>query len=107
MSLITNSRTRVRYPAPPVRITRSVALQLTPAEQQAHDRARVDPEWFVDQFVCIYDATSRTWLRLHPWPAQQLVLVTIAGARHVILLKARQIGMTWLVLAFALWMLLF
>lgn len=37
------------------------------------------------------------------WPAQQAVLARLVSDRLVVLLKARQIGMTWLTCGYALW----
>lgn len=42
-------------------------------------------------------------LPFNPWPAQLDVLPTIEHDRRVIFLKARQLGITWLILAYVLW----
>ena len=47
------------------------------------------------------------WIKFDPWPAQVQVAGELEAQRLVILLKARQLGMTWLVLAFVLWLVLF
>jgi hypothetical protein len=65
------------------------------------------PAYFLDTYCQIYDATSRTWLPFRLWPAQLKTVQTIAGNRLTVILKARQLGLTWLVLGFALWMMLF
>jgi len=57
-----------------------------------------------------YDPTSSTggkWVPFELWPSQIQPLNLLHKKRKVILLKARQIGMTWLALAYSLWMLLF
>jgi len=57
-----------------------------------------------------YDPTSSTggkWVPFELWPSQIQPLSLLHTKRKVILLKARQIGMTWLALAYSLWMLLF
>jgi hypothetical protein len=41
------------------------------------------------------------------WPAQRSTLQTIKVERLTVILKARQLGLTWLVLAYALWLMLF
>lgn len=43
----------------------------------------------------------------HLWPAQHDALATIQAAPQVIILKARQLGISWLVIAYALWMCLY
>lgn len=63
--------------------------------------------YFVDQYCYIYDATAREWIPFRLWKAQAKTLRTILNNLLVIILKARQLGLTWLVLCFALWLMLF
>ena len=63
--------------------------------------------YFVGRYGQIYDATLRTWLPFDLWPAQRRTLRTIERERLTIVLKARQLGLTWLCLGFALWLLIF
>jgi hypothetical protein len=46
------------------------------------------------------------WIPFRLWPAQQEVARTLEQSRLVVFLKARQLGATWLGLAFGLWRLL-
>lgn len=62
---------------------------------------------YVENYVEIYNATAQTWLPFRLWPAQRDVLRDFAAQRLLVVLKARQLGMTWLVLAYALWFLTF
>jgi hypothetical protein len=48
-----------------------------------------------------------TWVPFTLWPEQRRVARLLQENRLVVALKARQLGLTWLVLAFALWLLLF
>jgi hypothetical protein len=48
-----------------------------------------------------------SWLPFHLWPEQRRVADLLQANRLVVVLKARQLGLTWLVLAFALWLMLF
>ena len=88
-------------------------LQALKAEQQRRfaeremDLCANDPAHFIHEFCQIYDATTRDWLPFHLWDAQAETLKTIDENRLVVILKARQLGMTWLVLAYALWLVLF
>jgi hypothetical protein len=50
---------------------------------------------------------ARAWVPFRLWPAQADVLDRIERSRLVVLLKARQLGLTYLVLALALWAMLF
>jgi hypothetical protein len=57
--------------------------------------------------VQILNATDETWRPFELWPAQRDVLCELQENRQVIVLKARQLGLTWLCLAFALWRMVF
>jgi hypothetical protein len=47
------------------------------------------------------------WVPFALWPQQRRVARLLQENRLLVVLKARQLGLTWLVLAFALWLLLF
>jgi hypothetical protein len=57
--------------------------------------------------VWIYDATAQDWVRFELWQAQAQTLQTMAGSRKLVILKARQLGISWLSLGYALWLMLF
>jgi len=63
--------------------------------------------YFVDRYVKIYDATSGGWIPFELWPEQVRVAEELVNNRLVAILKARQLGLTWLVLAYILWMMVF
>lgn len=65
------------------------------------------PLYFIDRYLQIYDGTEKAWIPFKLWPAQAKSLKTIQTDPRVVILKARQLGITWLVLGFALWMMLF
>jgi hypothetical protein len=62
------------------------------------------PAYFLDCYTHIYDATSREWVRFRLWPSQFQTLQSIVDHRLVVILKARQLGLTWLVLGYSLWL---
>jgi hypothetical protein len=70
-------------------------------------KCRRSPAYFLDTFGRIYDATSGDWLPFRLWPPQLQAIRTVADHRLVVILKARQLGLTWLVLGYALWLMLF
>jgi hypothetical protein len=63
--------------------------------------------YFVTTYVWIYNATITDWIRFDLWPAQERLLEDLQANRQVVVLKARQLGVSWLVLAFCLWIVLF
>jgi len=63
--------------------------------------------YFVISYVLILDGESKRWIRFVLWPEQKQVLETVDREQKVIILKARQLGITWLLLAYALWTMIF
>lgn len=63
--------------------------------------------YFIYNYVYIYDAVEGDWIPFHLWPKQLDALDTILNNRLVAILKARQLGMTWLVLSVILWKMLY
>ena len=55
-----------------------------------------DPAAFVRDCVYIYDATAQDWVKFDLWPAQAETLPTMAASRKLVILKARQLGISWL-----------
>ena len=70
--------------------------------------AKKDCHYFIENFVYIEDRDSpELAIKFTLWPKQAAALAKILINRLLILLKARQLGITWLVLAFATWKMLF
>lgn len=64
--------------------------------------------YFIHNYCWIYNATERRWLPFELWPAQVYVLGELLTRREIAALKARQaLGLTWLVLCYCLWLMLF
>lgn len=63
--------------------------------------------YFVDTYCKIYDATLKEWIPFKLWREQYEVLCILRDHRQVVILKARQLGLTWLILAYILWLILF
>lgn len=63
--------------------------------------------YFVHTYCQVYDATATKWIPFRLWQAQVWTARTMVAHNLVIVLKARQLGLSWLVLAFALWLMLF
>lgn len=65
-------------------------------------------EW-INQNVYIEEpqGDSTGIIPFHIWPAQTDALVKIKAHKQVIVLKARQLGLSWLVIAFAVWLCIF
>lgn len=78
-------------------------------DEQKHEwlKCSTSPIYWINEYVHIYDATRREWIPFRLWKEQAVTLKQIVNNLLVIILKARQLGLTWLVLAFALWLMLF
>lgn len=63
--------------------------------------------YFIDTYCKIYDATRKDWIPFELWREQYDTLKAISENRLIVILKARQLGLTWLVLAYILWLMLF
>lgn len=85
-------------------------------EEIRWERCRRDPSYFLDNYGWLKDDTAAGedgtetdagWRPFKLWDAQRMALETLSRDSLVIVLKARQLGLTWLVLGLALWLLLF
>lgn len=68
---------------------------------------RMKCAYFVHNYVPIYDATAKAWINFFLWKEQYHALSTLTDHQLIVILKARQLGMTWLCLAFILWRMIF
>lgn len=83
--------------------------------QRAEARAHLLTRWcqrscryFVEQYIYIEDRDDAALaIPFRLWPKQVEALAAFLTHRLVICLKARQLGLTWLALAYALWLMLF
>lgn len=67
----------------------------------------MDRQYFIETYCQIYDPDARGWLPFQLWPEQALVLEATIQHKLLVELKARQLGLTWLNLAFGLWEMIF
>ncbi|HEY5585706.1 MAG TPA: terminase family protein [Ruminiclostridium sp.] len=67
-----------------------------------------DCEYFIEHYVHIEDRDSEELAVLfHLWDGQKKALQDFINERLNIVLKARQLGLTWLTLAYAVWCMMF
>lgn len=66
-----------------------------------------DPAFFIDRLCQVYDSEAKTWIDFQLWPAQRDALQMIHENQLTVVLKARQLGLTWLCLGYALWQMIF
>ena len=63
--------------------------------------------YFTHEHCYIYDATESEWIPFRLWKKQIEVAQDLVENKLLVILKARQLGLTWLVLCFVLWRMLF
>ena len=61
------------------------------------------PAFFLDRFGYVYDPPASGWTRFRLWPEQVRALEQLTAHRLAVILKARQLGMSWLTVGFGLW----
>ncbi len=76
-------------------------------KRNAYLKCVKDASFFIDSYCWLFDATQRAWLRFRLWEAQEWTVDDFGEHRLHIILKARQLGLSWLCIAYALWMMLF
>lgn len=88
----------------------------TPTQTEKLTAVQTREEWlkcstscayFIYNYGYIYDAVMGDWIPFHLWDPQITALDTILNNRLVAILKARQLGMTWLVLSIIIWKMLY
>jgi len=85
----------------------AVPTRLSPAQTHEWLTCAGSPLYFLHRYARIYDALVGDWVSFALWPAQASTLQTFRDCKLVVVLKARQLGMTWLALGYALWRMLF
>lgn len=75
--------------------------------EMEYDYCREHLEYFVETYGHIEDKDAETLIQpFNVWPAQKEALRSIKDHKLNVILKARQLGITWLVLHYALWKML-
>jgi hypothetical protein len=63
--------------------------------------------YFIHYYCKILDAVAAQWVPFELWPAQYTTLKDLESNLLLVILKARQLGLTWLCLAHILWKMIF
>ncbi len=81
--------------------------ELTPQRAEELGRCYRSYSYFIHNYCHIYDSVSSDWIRFRLWPEQVRVLDGIHQNQLTVILKARQLGISWLTLSYGLWQVLF
>lgn len=82
-------------------------LSTAPQTKEEWLKCSASCAYFIHTYCQIYDATAGDWIPFALWPSQLGVAKNLEEHSLNVILKARQLGMTWLVLCFVLWKMLF
>ncbi len=63
--------------------------------------------YFIHHYCKIYDSVESDWIPFRLWPSQVRVLDDMHANQLTVILKARQLGISWLALSYALWQVMF
>jgi hypothetical protein len=77
------------------------------AQAQEWTRCAADRAYFIRTYCRIYDAEAQDWIPFTLWEAQETTLATLAAHPRTVILKARQLGLSWLLLCYILHGMLF
>ncbi len=87
---------------------------LSAQAKQWVELSKDDPNYFIHNHIIIDDKqpsadidNTSAEMPFHMWDAQRALLADILSERLLLILKARQLGISWLVCAYALWLCLF
>lgn len=70
-------------------------------------KCKANVSYFIANYCHIYNATERDWVRFELWDAQRTTLAEFTNSLLALVLKARQLGLSWLTLCYALWLMRF
>lgn len=82
----------------------STSGDLTPEQEREYRRCKRSFRYFLQHHVFIADGGGT---KFDPWRWQIELSARLPGIRRLILLKARQLGLSWIAAAYALWVGLF
>ena len=66
-----------------------------------------NPIYFIDNYCKIYDSISMNWIPFTLWESQKELVSAIHYQQLLVILKARQLGISWLSLSYALWQMIY
>jgi hypothetical protein len=87
----------------------SVAKDPAELERVTQELAKCesDFDYFAETYVHILDAQKQMKVKWSHWPCHKLVVESILNNKFTIILKARQLGISWICVIYALWLCLF
>lgn len=89
--------TKTNEAPPPDALTMALDLEL----------CKRSPVYFIDHFCQLYDGVSKDWIPFRLWHFQKEAITSLHNDQYHIWLKARQVGASWMGIAYGLWLMLF
>lgn len=88
-------------------MTDKLSLEITEERAIELGRCHRSYTYFISRYCKIYDSVDRSWIPFRLWSSQREVLNDIDSNQLTVILKARQLGISWLSLTYALWNMMF
>lgn len=83
-------------------------------KQETEQRRRIEwlkcadnIDYWIETYVYIFNATDGEWIKFALWPSQVATLERLEKETQLIILKARQLGLSWLTLCYVLHRMIF
>ena len=70
-------------------------------------KCRESPRYFLSKYAWILNRNTGQRVKWEPWDFQLDLLSNFLSHPEIVILKARQLGVSWLVAGYALWTVLF
>jgi len=70
-------------------------------------RCAASPRYFIETYTQIYDPQRLDWIPFTLWPEQIDALQAMHENQQTVVVKARQLGMSWLVLGYIAWQMIY
>jgi len=83
------------------------ARKLAPENKEHMARCRDDFAFFCSQYVYVEDKETHVPVKFKLWPAQERIAKMLVEGKSLDILKARRLGITWLLCAYAVWLTVF
>lgn len=88
-------------------LTKTSTKIMTEGQTAEWEKCKESLPYFVSRYCLIFNATIKKWIRFNLWDAQRATLDLFQQEDLLIILKARQLGLTWLSLCYLLWQSIF
>jgi len=104
----TSRQTLYRYEKDPIVVAKVAKAKgedvpLAPEEKDEWSRCAENPEYFIDTYCMMLEQDGGDPIPFKLWDCQRKTIRTIQAEKHLIVLKTRRLGESWVLCAYSLW----